>query len=178
MRRECRERFPRNHGPATPTCITARAWRTCCDAYRDRSLAVSFEVGGGESAPGIPGACATVNFMHLIRGPCSIFKMGRYITKARFTHSQHHTSQRVHIFRMSGDIPFATCLCWQPHHRWNRGKWKEIHLPLLTGISSHTLSNMWSLFQARIKVKLCPSKWPQLCMYMWEIKTHTRDHKT
>ena len=30
---------------------------------------VSFEVGGGENVPGIPGACATRNFTYLIRGP-------------------------------------------------------------------------------------------------------------
>ena len=36
MRRECRERFPRHRGLAIPTCITARAWRTCRDACRDR----------------------------------------------------------------------------------------------------------------------------------------------
>ena len=40
MRRECRERFPCHRGLAIPTCITTRAWRTCRDACRDRSLAV------------------------------------------------------------------------------------------------------------------------------------------
>ena len=29
MRRECRERFTHHRGLAIPTCITARAWRTC-----------------------------------------------------------------------------------------------------------------------------------------------------
>ena len=52
MRRECRERFPHHRGLAIPTCITARAWPTCRDACRDRSLAVSFEVGGGENVSG------------------------------------------------------------------------------------------------------------------------------
>ena len=33
---ECRERFPRHRGLAIPTCITARASRTCRDACRDR----------------------------------------------------------------------------------------------------------------------------------------------
>ena len=51
MRRECRERFPRRRGLAIPTCIMARAWR---DAYRDRLLAVIFEVGGGENVPAFP----------------------------------------------------------------------------------------------------------------------------
>ena len=36
MRRECRERFPRHRGSAIPTCISARASRTCRDACRDR----------------------------------------------------------------------------------------------------------------------------------------------
>ena len=31
-----RERLPRHSGLAIPTCITARAWRTCRDACRDR----------------------------------------------------------------------------------------------------------------------------------------------
>ena len=54
MRRECRDRFPRHRDLAIPTCITAPALRTCRDACRDRELAVSFEVGGGENAPGNP----------------------------------------------------------------------------------------------------------------------------
>ena len=33
-------------------------------------MAGSLEVGGGENVPGIPGACATRNFMYLVRGPC------------------------------------------------------------------------------------------------------------
>ena len=59
MRRECRESFPRHRGLAIPTCITARASRTCRDACWNRQLAVSFEIGGGENVPGIPGAYAT-----------------------------------------------------------------------------------------------------------------------
>ena len=62
MPQRCRERFPRRCGLAIPTCITTRAWRICRYAYRNRYLAVSFEVGGGENVPGIPGACATCNF--------------------------------------------------------------------------------------------------------------------
>ena len=74
MRRECWERCPRHRGFAIPTCIIARAWRTCRDAYRDRWPAVSFEVGGGKNAPGIPGACATRNFTYLVKGPsCTVY---------------------------------------------------------------------------------------------------------
>ena len=72
MRRECRERFPRHRGLAIPTCITARAWRTCHDACRDRLLAVSFEVGGVENVPGFPGACATSNVACLVRDPWQV----------------------------------------------------------------------------------------------------------
>ena len=62
--------FPHHRGLAIPTCITARASRTCRDACRDRWLAVPFEVGGGENVPGILGACATRNFTYLVKGPC------------------------------------------------------------------------------------------------------------
>ena len=69
MRWECRERFPAtdfkgNHKLAIPTCITARASRTCRDACRDRQPAMA-----GENIPGIPGTCATRNFTYLARGP-------------------------------------------------------------------------------------------------------------
>ena len=70
MRREYRERFPRHHGLAFPTCITARASRTCRDARLDRLLVVYFDAGGGENVPGIPGACANRNFTYLVRDPC------------------------------------------------------------------------------------------------------------
>ena len=49
MRRECRERFP---------CHVSRH-------VRDK-LAVSFEVGGGENVPGIPGVCTTRTFAYLV----------------------------------------------------------------------------------------------------------------
>ena len=67
MRREC---FPRHRGLAIPTCITACASRTCRDACRDRLLAVPFEVGGGETIPGIlvPDVCATPNYTYPARG--------------------------------------------------------------------------------------------------------------
>ena len=70
MRRECRKRFSRHRGLVIPTCITVRAWRTCHDAWRDRLIVFSFEVGDGKNAPGIPGACATSKFPYLVRGPC------------------------------------------------------------------------------------------------------------
>ena len=63
MRLECRECFPRHRGLAIPTYIT------CRDACRDRQQAVSYEVGGGQNVPGIPGACTARNFAYLVRGP-------------------------------------------------------------------------------------------------------------
>ena len=58
---------------SAPTCITARASCTWRDAWRDRKLAVSFEVGGKENVPCIPGACATRKFTYLVRGPWFVF---------------------------------------------------------------------------------------------------------
>ena len=72
MHRECRERFPGQHGLASPTSITARAWHTCRGACRDRQLAFCIEVAGGENDPGIPSACATHNFTYLAKGQCQV----------------------------------------------------------------------------------------------------------
>ena len=73
IRWKCREHFHRLRGLAFPTCIPARAWRTCRDACRDCELVASFEVGGGKNVPDIPGACASRNFAYLVRGPCDLW---------------------------------------------------------------------------------------------------------
>ena len=69
MRRECRQRFPRhrlqkqkkalvsNPGMHHGTCVTHVPW----------CMSGSLSRGGGENVPGIPGACATHNFMYLAR---------------------------------------------------------------------------------------------------------------
>ena len=50
------------------TCVTHVPW--CMPGYLT-SKWLSFEVGGGENVPGIPGACATRNFTYLVRGSWS-----------------------------------------------------------------------------------------------------------
>ena len=77
MRRECRERFLAP-GLAISTFITSCAWRTCRDACRGRQLIVSFEAGGEENVPSIPGACATRNFTYLVRNPSTRITFSRW----------------------------------------------------------------------------------------------------
>ena len=60
---------PFHHRLAIPTCIAASMWRTCRDVFRDRKRVVSFEAGGGENVPGIPGACANHNLTYLVTSP-------------------------------------------------------------------------------------------------------------
>ena len=57
-------------GTFSPPSWVTLAIPTCCDACRDRKLAVSFKVGGGENVPDTPGAHATHNIAYLVRGPC------------------------------------------------------------------------------------------------------------
>ena len=75
------ERFPSHRGLAILTCITARASRTCRDACRDSSLAVSLEVGVWQNIPGIPGACASHNFTNLVRGHVRVIWRADCISK-------------------------------------------------------------------------------------------------
>ena len=74
VRRKYQEGFPRHRGLAIPTRITARAWRTCRDAYRDCNPAVSFWVSDGGKDPCIAVACATRNFTYLARGLGYVFQ--------------------------------------------------------------------------------------------------------
>ena len=69
MLRECRERFPRHRLQskpylAIPACILARASR-----HVPWCMSGSLTRGGGETVPGIPGACASRSFTYMARGP-------------------------------------------------------------------------------------------------------------
>ena len=109
MHRECRKLILYHRELAIPTCITARAWRTCRDVCRDRYLAVAFEVGGGEIVPGIPGACTTRNFPYLVRAPgCNIIL--RYIQGQYHPPNAYSHQTNIKIYRG-----------WQ----FNNSKWKR-----------------------------------------------------
>ena len=101
MLRECCERFSRHRSLAIPTCITARAWRTCRDVCRSRLLVVSFEVGGGENVPSIPGACAIRNFAYLVRGPCCLDILLTATLFHKFITAVNHIFILIAVFRES-----------------------------------------------------------------------------
>ena len=44
------------------------------------NLRFPFQLAAGENVPGIPGACATCNFMYLVRGPCLKYSYFEYWT--------------------------------------------------------------------------------------------------
>ena len=70
MRRECRERSPRNCGLAIPTCITARAGCTCRDECR-WSLTSGFLWSRWRGKRSRHSRwSATRNFAYLVRGLC------------------------------------------------------------------------------------------------------------
>ena len=64
MHRECWGRFPRHWSQRKR--FRHASWHV------PWCMSVSLTCGGGESVPGIPGACATLNFKYLVRGPCII----------------------------------------------------------------------------------------------------------
>ena len=105
--------------------------RTCRDECRDRYLAVSFEVGGGENVPGIPSACATRDFTYLARG--SLPDVGHV---SRAWHDQTQT------FRAIDEGPFyQQWLTLFPACRNNymhRKLWCEINYPFP---NSHALKS-------------------------------------
>ena len=85
MRRECRERFPRHHGFAIPTRITAHVTHVLW--YMPGSLTSGFllKLVAGKTFPAFPAHAqtATRNFTYLVRGPCSI-QMWLLLTRHHF----------------------------------------------------------------------------------------------
>ena len=69
MRRERRERFPRHRIQRMPLVSDPGMHHGTCVTHVPCCMSGSPIRGGGETVPGIPGACATHNFTYLARGP-------------------------------------------------------------------------------------------------------------
>ena len=69
MHRECRERFPRHRLQRKPQVSDPGMHHSTCVTHVPWCMLGSLTRGGREKVPGIPGECATRNFMYLIRGP-------------------------------------------------------------------------------------------------------------
>ena len=69
MHRECRGRFPRHRLQRKPQVTDAGMHHGTYVTYVPWCMSGLLTRGGGESVPGIPGACANRNFTYLVRGP-------------------------------------------------------------------------------------------------------------
>ena len=69
MHRECRESFPCRQLQRKPLLSDPGMNHGMCVTHVLRCMSGSLTRGGGENVPGIPGACATLNFTYLERGP-------------------------------------------------------------------------------------------------------------
>ena len=61
------------HAPGMPWMFSLQPRVSDPDMYH--GMCVSFEVGGGDKVPSIPGACATRKFTYLSRGPWNSIKV-------------------------------------------------------------------------------------------------------
>ena len=71
IRRECPGRFPRHRLQRKPLVSDPGMHHDTCVMHVPWCMSGSLTSGEGENVHGIPGACATPNFMHLARGPLS-----------------------------------------------------------------------------------------------------------
>ena len=72
MRGECREHFPRRRLQMKPLISGPEMHHGTCVTHVPWCMSGSLTRGGGENVPGIAGACATLTFTYLVRGPCMI----------------------------------------------------------------------------------------------------------
>ena len=70
MRRECRERFPRNRRQRKPLFNDPGMHHGTCVTHVPWYIPGLLTPGGGENVPGIAGACVIRNFTYLVRDPC------------------------------------------------------------------------------------------------------------
>ena len=155
----------------TPACIRAHAWRTCCDACRDRKLAVSFEVCGGENVPSIPGACATCNFTYLVWGPWPSYVVSPGNIWTNINHD------RSLFFSVTTEFDWYFCVAYMdvaaylaPHPCWfhiisicggpSIFKWTcvVIYWGSLRGneaVSWHGWKSIWRLWMCMLYILLC-----------------------
>ena len=96
----CTERFRHHRGLAIPTCITARAWRTCRDACRDRWLAVSFEVGGGEKHSQHSTGMRNPQFYISGRRPMAVLHENMWIIKHTMWHNRPISFKTIRCIRL------------------------------------------------------------------------------
>ena len=71
MRRECRERFPRHRLQMKPQVSDPGIHQGTCITHVPWCMPGSLTHGGKKNATGVPGACATRNFVYMVRGPLS-----------------------------------------------------------------------------------------------------------
>ena len=71
MRREWQEHFTRHRLQRKPIVSNPGMHYGTCVTHVPWCMSGSLTLGSGENVPGIPGACATRNCIHLSRGPSS-----------------------------------------------------------------------------------------------------------
>ena len=69
MRLECRERFPYHRLHRKPLVSDSGIHHGTCVTHVPWCVSGSLARSGGKNVPGIPGACANLNFTYLVRGP-------------------------------------------------------------------------------------------------------------
>ena len=116
MRRECRERFPRHRLQWKPLVSDPGMHHGTCVTHVPWSMTGSLTRGGGESVPGIPGACATRNFAYLVRGPCGSITGPRILIPARCV-----ASRRIVLMF----TPARDCELYIFYFGWPLGAWLD-----------------------------------------------------
>ena len=81
MRRGCREHFPRHRLQRKPLVSGPVMHHRTCVTHVPWCISGSLTNGGGKNVPGIPGACATRNFMYLARGPWRVWQWKAYFNR-------------------------------------------------------------------------------------------------
>ena len=106
MRQECRERFPRHRRQSKPLISYPGMHHGTCVTHVPRCMSGSLTRGGGESNPGIPGACATLLFANLSRDSRNTILHRSVLTIG----CNLMCLMIIHLTQMWNHFPAVTCM--------------------------------------------------------------------
>ena len=121
MRRECQERLARNQLQRKPLVSDPGMHHGTCVTHVPWDMSGSLTRSGGENVLGIPGACATRNFMYLARGPwISIYVYIAHGLKLLIHTPTSTTIQLEHLWSQGTGSHHGCCFTSHRKLEWTR----------------------------------------------------------
>ena len=118
MRQECQGRFPRHRLQRKPLVSDPAMHHGTCFTHAPWCMSGSLNRGGGDNVPGIPGACTTRNFSHLVRGPSMVLTLLRCCWIVKQQELIHRSTRKVSVITQSSVVTAQSNIIFHASDNW------------------------------------------------------------